>query len=68
MLGDILRTTLIPPYKKFYALLVCYSQTYHLYNRVDFIKLKLILGNDGNYRQTWWFTQWKEDTIVMDYK
>lgn len=76
VLGDILKTTLIPPYNDILCLIgmpvthrgVNYNCGIFVHaGRVVLIKPKLILGDDGNYRETRWFTPWKGGTIVMDY-
>ena len=76
VLGDILRTTLIPPYNDILCLIgmpvihrgVIYNCGVFVHaGRVVLIKPKLILGDDGNYRETRWFTPWKGGTIVMDF-
>lgn len=75
VLGEILKLTQNEPYNDILCLVgMCINHRGVLYNCGVFvhngiiilIKPKLILADDGNYRESRWFTPWAGGTMVMD--
>jgi len=70
VIKDILELTQMPPYNDILCVIgapvinrsVIYNSGVFIYNgQVILIKPKTILGNDGNYRESRWFTSYKGD-------
>ncbi|CAG9321354.1 unnamed protein product [Blepharisma stoltei] len=76
VLAEVLKLTKTEPYNDILCLVgMCINHHGVLYNcgvfvyngTVILIKPKLILADDGNYRESRWFTPWSGGTMVMDF-
>lgn len=76
VMGDVLKLTRDAPYNDILCLLgmpinhrgVVYNCGVFVFGgKIVLIKPKLMMADDGNYRESRWFTPWKGGTVVMDF-